>query len=264
MIYVDKFSPTRGVQHKLIRLKACQKWKDIQEGDTAELRKFFDDYAPKDELRYQLWKHQHGLCVYCMKQIEPDRYARKDRQMKIEHWHPLSKYKDEVLDYHNLMGACMGGEKSDIPDRTKRSLCCDSKKGEKEIIIDPGDKLMMQRICYRNKGAIIYYDAPSGTDEEHSRRIKDNIDVDLQLNGVLDEKEHLIADTATQVVKSRQDAYGHYESIVSVLSKKGKLTSRQISGVIDKLLSQEQYMECVGVMIFYLQRKKRQLERQGK
>lgn len=264
MIYIEKFSPTHAVQQKLIELRTSITWKNISENDTDALRIYFDSYAPKEELRQQLWKNQHGLCAYCMKQLEAGSHARSDRKMKIEHWHPLSKYKNEALDYRNLLGACMGGEKSNIPEGTKRNLCCDSKKGEREIVLDPTNRMQMESICYKDNGTVVYYQPSAGVDEEYIKTINENINTDLQLNGVLDTEGRRLSDTATQIVKSRKDAYSNYKSFVEKLDKRRKLTSKQIEKTIETLLDQEQYVECVGVIIFYLQRKKRQLEHQGR
>lgn len=37
----------------------------------------------------------------------------RDSHCKIEHLVPLSRDKEKALDYHNLLGVCDGGEKSE-------------------------------------------------------------------------------------------------------------------------------------------------------
>ena len=68
------------------------------------------------------------MCAYCMKSIQDD-----PLETTIEHWFPLDKDKDKVLDYKNMLAVCRGGATLDLEKGHKRELCCDASKGNSEI-----------------------------------------------------------------------------------------------------------------------------------
>lgn len=96
----------------------------------------YNNYQDKDVLRNALVAEQRGLCCYCMGPIQP--YANK---MKIEHWRCRSRYAQKQLDYSNLLGACMGGERKPREgERKPRKLeHCDTRKADADLCRNPAD-----------------------------------------------------------------------------------------------------------------------------
>lgn len=58
------------------------------------------DQLDKEKLRQQLLVEQKGLCVYCENRV------RKDRTLRIDHWHPLSLNLKVALCWKNLYLSC--------------------------------------------------------------------------------------------------------------------------------------------------------------
>lgn len=90
----------------------------------------FDNYEDKDALRQLLVEEQHGLCCYCQSRIRPCRES-----MKIEHCQCQKRYPGLQLDYHNLLGACLGGH-----GQLKHEQHCDTHKGDEDLcfcLVDP-------------------------------------------------------------------------------------------------------------------------------
>jgi uncharacterized protein (TIGR02646 family) len=83
----------------------------------------YDNYVDKDALRQSLADEQRGLCCYCQSRIRPDTAS-----MKIEHWQCQDNYSNRQLDYHNLLGGCLGGH-----GRPKREQHCDTRKGNDDL-----------------------------------------------------------------------------------------------------------------------------------
>ena len=121
----------------------------------------YDNYRAKDELRNSLVSEQRGLCCYCMGRIRPE-----SESMKIEHWRCQEHYRDEELNYGNLLGACLGGH-----GRPPKLQHCDTKKGDSDLLWNPGDPAhhVKTRIRYEPNGAIL----------------SDEAEFDRQLNDVL-------------------------------------------------------------------------------
>jgi uncharacterized protein (TIGR02646 family) len=119
----------------------------------------YEDYREKDELRESLLKEQGYICCYCMERITKD-------NMKIEHWRPQTPYPQLQLDYQNLLAACNGNE-----GKPPELQHCDTKKGDKEIIISPTDshKNCEQYLKYSSNGRIY----------------SENLDIDKDLNETL-------------------------------------------------------------------------------
>lgn len=89
----------------------------------------YDNYREKDELRVSLVREQRGLCCFCMSRIYPD-----EKRMKIAHWHSQTNYPLEQLDYHNLLGACCGGQ-----GKPPEKQHCDTHQGDSDISRHPAD-----------------------------------------------------------------------------------------------------------------------------
>lgn len=85
----------------------------------------YDGYSDMQELRGQLVSEQRGLCCYCQSRIR----ATYDG-MKVEHWQSQSekKYPERQLDYVNMLGACLGGQKHGEKSPIKTHHCDTLKK----------------------------------------------------------------------------------------------------------------------------------------
>ena len=90
----------------------------------------------KDRIQEQLVEEQRGLCCYCQSRIRAGW-----NEMKIEHWQSQSvgKYPERQLDYSNLLGACLGGQRHG--NKSPRSTHhCDTAKGDADLcfsVCDP-------------------------------------------------------------------------------------------------------------------------------
>lgn len=106
----------------------------------------YDNYEAKAELRHTLVNEQRGLCCYCMGRINS-----AVKGMKIEHWRSQTEFRDEQLNYGNLLAACLGGE-----GQPRHQQHCDTRKGEREIEWNPADPVhhIETRIRYGIDGSI--------------------------------------------------------------------------------------------------------------
>lgn len=252
MLYIEKNTPPQAYQKAVAQIKGEPAWRSIRDGDTDAIRSEFDR-LPKSEIRDALLAEQHHICAYCMKRIRNNDGGSEVVHMSIEHWFPLSQDKERALDYKNFLGVCKGG--ADVDGPRNRVLCCDaSKEDETSLVVNPLDKSMMQYIAYKNDGTI-YCLPTAGDDAELINRDLNEI---LRLNGKAGQ------DTATGLIKGRRDAYRIAQNKYKELSKRKQLTSAQISKIIRKTKQMDEYPEFVGTFLFVLERKRKQLESQGK
>lgn len=250
MIHIKKGKPSQSIVNQINEIKRSSEWREISNENTKAIRKQFD-LLPKEEIRESLLKEQHYLCAYCMKRIEND-----GLHTTIEHWRPLSKDKENALEYSNMLGVCDGGRKTDVSDGTHRILCCDAYKGdETEMTLNPMNQQQMELVKYRKNGEIY-------TDPENSK-LEEDINYTLRLNGALDKNGKLIADTSTQLLKGRRDAYNQCQAFFTRLNKVGKCNSNMVKKRIDDIESQEKLPEFAGVTLFFLKKKHRELLRRG-
>lgn len=112
----------------------------------------------------------------------------------------------------------------------------------------------MEKIKYRKDGYIY-------TDD---KELDDNINDILKLNGIYNSDGTFKCDTSTGLVKGRRDAYKNSVVIEKILYKKGKLTSGIINRKIQNMMNKEVRDEFVGTTVFFLEKKMRSLEKQGK
>lgn len=255
MLYIEKKAPPRAYQKAVAAIKGTPDWRAVQDGDTTAIRGQFDR-LPKSEIRDALLAEQHFLCAYCMKRIRNNDEKSKSEivHMTIEHWFPLSQDKERALDYKNFLGVCKGG--ADINGPRNRVLCCDASKGDTvSLTVNPLDKNMMQHIAYKSDGTI--YCLPTAGSK--TEKINDDLKRVLRLNG--NERGQ---DTATGLVKGRRDAYKKAQSMYKALSDRRQLTSAQIRKLIQEIERLNKYPEFAGTLLFVLERKRKQLESQGK
>ena len=246
MIFIKKKDPVESVQKELKEKANSPEWKNISETDTAAMRYFFDQLTCKQEIRQCLLEEQHYLCAYCMSTIE-----NKELHMSIEHFVPLSKCKEKVLDYRNYLGVCKGG--ADLPRNRSKCICCDASKGNKELqCVNPFDEAQMNQIRYLSDG-ILYYERRESDSEEYITDMKKDLFQILQLNGIYDEGTGTVKkDTKTSLVKNRKDAYEECEDYITELYEQGMLTKDQLEGDLQKILEKDHYEAYDGVRIFVL------------
>ena len=103
------------------------------------------DADVKQTLRESLLREQGYLCAYCMRRINDA------QDTKIEHY--KARTPENELQYHNLLAVCKGGE-----DGPSSARCCDTKKGNRPLCIDPLSRRDMSRIYYSNSGEVHSYD----------------------------------------------------------------------------------------------------------
>lgn len=228
-------------------------------GDTSKLRELFER-MPKNEIRENLFKEQHGICAYCMRSINFDASG-----MKIEHYKALSKDKNAALDYQNYLGVCYGGEKEE--DDRNRILCCDASRGEKDLKINPRDDKQMKAIAYRRNGEI-YIRETADFDERTVRDLQDDIDKVLHLNGKKDDSGRIIRDTSTKIVATRRSMYDSVSTEFSRWEKKKCLTSTFLQSKIDilenELKNDNVAQPFIGVKLYRYKKKCDSLKRQHK
>ena len=251
MIYVEKSICPKEIQEDLDAQKAKPEWDTIPEVPDSEqakrLREEFFDKLNKDRLREVLVKEQHGLCVYCMSRIES--VANSDDGAVIEHWYPLSKSKEKALQYGNLFASCYGGQKSPVQGR-RRICCCDAKKQDSIIQVNPCDPYMMEHIMYYSDGRIDFMENYASPKDR--KKFQDDLWHHLGLNGSIRNDGTLLADTATELVKKRKDAYQAAEAMLATLEMDGELTSERVEEIIAEMQSKEIWDEYIGVTIFVL------------
>ncbi len=169
----------------------------------------YEDYRDKEKLREFLLEEQGYICCYCMQRISAER-------MKIEHWKPQSQYTKLQLDYRNLLAACEGNE-----GNPRQLQHCDTRKGDKEITINPADsqKNCEQYLKYSSNGRI-YSDDPI---------------IDNDLNKILN------LNTQT-LINNRQKALN---TVIQELTRiKGKKSAWPIQAVSQKIQAYETKEKC--------------------
>lgn len=247
MLYIKKEGLPSDISNRIIQLSKSEEWKNISKDDTDAIRYVFDNEFPKNDVKRVLLHEQHGICAYCMKRIRMDNHSR------VEHLVPLSKSKDNAINYNNMLGVCDGGER--ITGNQNHILCCDAQKKETEIIVNPLDKTQMDKIAYDKEGRI--YTKPR--DEDMERDIN-NV---LLLNGI-QKKDGTVRDTATELLKGRKDAYDRAKRMLGLLNAKGKCTSATVKKIMDELYNSDEREEYVGVLLYYFKKHYNSLVRRGK
>ena len=127
----------------------------------------YDNYPreDKDALRHALVVEQRGLCCYCMGRIRPSATG-----MKIEHWRCQTRYREEQLDYQNLLGACLGGEGQPLHRQH-----CDTRKRDLDLLWNPADPShkIEARVKYLPDGTI------KSNDEEFNTQLNEVLNLNF-------------------------------------------------------------------------------------
>lgn len=253
MLYIKKNSAPADVLREIAELKSTPEWRALSDDDTEGIRNAFDRLN-KDIIRAPLLEDQHYLCAYCMRKI------RNGSGTTIEHFKPLSRGKENALDYNNFLVVCDGGKDSDHCGGHS-VLCCDAAKANTELNhINPMDAACMSRITYTRQG-LIGYKYPDGWSDKQKEAVDDDLNKTLQLNGEVSKGKQSPRDTDTRLIKNRKDAYERYNRLVTRWDSNGKLTVSLIEKTIRQLLDAPEREEYVGVVVYFLARKARQLSR---
>ena len=241
MLYINKTCPPRNIQDEIDRVRRTPEWHEASVPE--QIRDCFDQ-LDKNAIREALIREQHSLCAYCMHRIYND-----GNSTTIEHRIPLSRDRENALNFGNMLGVCDGGSHRTI----KCHLCCDRAKGNTPITLDPTRPEMIACIFYRDGGKEIYY---KGNDNALSDTINREINRILFLNGVHNRDGSFKSDTATMIVKGRSDAFKCYLRIVG----KAKIDATYLRSQIRNITESDEYPEYAGVILFYLRRKLRTME----
>ena len=173
----------------------------------------------KDKLRTSLLKEQGYLCAYCMKKLEDD-----SSKVKIEHY--IARNEENELDYKNLLAVCKGNEGEPFERQT-----CDTRKGNKEIKINPQEKSDILTITYTSNGEI----------KSSNLDYQNDFDDILNLNDIFG------------LVKTRKEAL---DSLKRNLARKNThLTEEAIRRIYTRYLEAEIKESYVGILLWYLQRR---------
>lgn len=132
----------------------------------------------------------------------------------------------------------------------EESVVVIQKKQDAIIQVNPCDPCMMEHIMYYPDGRIDFM----GNYENLKKRKELQHDLwhHLGLNGSVRNDGTLLADTATELVKRRKDAYQAAEAMLATLEKDGELTSERVEEIIAEMQSKEIWDEYIGVTMFVL------------
>lgn len=175
----------------------------------------------KDKLRTSLLKEQGYICAYCMKKLEDD-----SSRVKIEHY--VARNEENELEYRNLLAVCKGNEGESFERQT-----CDTRKGNREIKINPQANSDILTIGYTSNGEI------KSSNSDYQKDFDDT----LNLNDTFG------------LVESRREALN---SLKRNLSKsKTHLTKDTIRRIYTRYIEAENKESYVGILLWYLQQKMR-------
>ena len=246
MLYIKKQNPDRDVSANIADVKRTRNWDEVDKNDVQRVRSCFNDLN-KTVIKEQLISEQHGLCAYCMSRI------RNDNNMRIDHFVPIQTSGADALNYANMVGCCNGGSTVKPKPGLHKILCCDASKGEQLLTLSPFDRSQIQKLRYRSDGRIYTY--------PQDERLEHDINFVLCLNGLVDEKSgKCMADTATNLVRNRRQAYLAYEKIIyKFLSKRDGTLGTHIRRKIAEIESTIECFPYAGVLLYFLKRKLKEL-----
>lgn len=173
----------------------------------------------KDKIRISLLEEQGYICAYCMRKLRDD-----SSQVKIEHY--IARTEDNELDYKNLLAVCKGNEGESLENQT-----CDTRKGNREIKINPQKSRDILTVSYTNDGKI------KSTNEYYQKDFDDR----LNLNGSLG----LMALRKSALDSLKRKLY----------ERRTHLTRETIEKIYNKYLEVSVKESYVGIFLWYLQKK---------
>ena len=175
----------------------------------------------KDRLRTSLLKEQGYICAYCMKKLEDD-----SSKVKIEHY--VARNEENELEYKNLLAVCKGNDSEPFEKQT-----CDTRKGNREIKINPQVNSDVLTISYTSNGEI------KSSNSDYQKDFEDT----LNLNDTFG------------LVKARRDALNSLKRNLD--RRRTHLTKDTIRRKYLQYSEAEIKESYVGILLWYLQKKMR-------
>lgn len=194
------------------------------------------DNLYKDDVRVSLLNEQGHICCYCMKRI-PE--ANIQPSTKIEHFKCQDNYKDEELNYKNMLLACSGNQGS--PEQLQT---CDTYKGNKDLSFNPSNKSrnIEKLIKYKANGEIY------STDETLNEELEKVLNLNIR---TLKENRRLIYEEIRNKIRNKGKKLGNKTISKQFLeNEKSKLLT----------LKSERYREFCMVGIYVIDRKIRKIK----
>jgi uncharacterized protein (TIGR02646 family) len=199
----------------------------------------YGNYKEKDELRTALLKEQGFICCYCMKRVQEP----TEDKMVIEHFKAFAIYNgqngfpDLTLDFTNLLGSCTGGENG-----SKHLRHCDETKKKAELLINPMDKSMMQKIRFNSEGIVSVKE-----ENDSDKTLNHNLNTTLNLNvQTLKEERKKIWTTLDQLLRKE---FGGKMPSKSFINQKIRESIKQLNGKFEPMCQ---------MSIYYWERKLKQ------
>lgn len=183
------------------------------------------DNAPKQPMRDALHREQEGLCAYCTCELA----ATTDAVMKIEHHEAQSTMPARALDWTNLLGVCKGGEGKPRPQQT-----CDSRRGNREVPLDPTLSAIERQIDYELGSARIV-----AVEASQQAVLDDVLGLNLETlrrarRAVLEAFQERMKETKPVGTWSTAD----YESCLATFSRTRRGTTRGFIGIVEWMVRQ--------------------------
>ena len=189
----------------------------------------------KDGVRASLLAEQGHLCCYCMKRI-PE--SNKTPGSKIEHFLCQDDYRQEELNYSNMLLACLGNEGS-----PKTLQTCDTFKGNKSLCLNPSsnDRNIEGLINYKANGEIY------SNDEQLNNELNSVLNLNMQ-----------------SLKRNRQVIYEEVQNRIRLEGKRQKnhtLKRRFLENEKQKwlALNQSKYSEFCMVGVYVIEKKLKKL-----
>ena len=175
----------------------------------------------KDKLRTSLLKEQGYICAYCMRKL-------KDNSSKVKIEHYVARNEENELEYKNLLAVCKGNDSEPFEKQT-----CDTRKGNREIKINPQVNSDVLTISYTSNGEI------KSSNSDYQKDFEDT----LNLNDTFG------------LVKARRDALNSLKRNLD--RRRTHLTKDTIRRKYLQYSEAEIKESYVGILLWYLQKKMR-------
>ena len=175
----------------------------------------------KDKLRTSLLKEQGYICAYCMRKL-------KDNSSKVKIEHYVARNEENELEYKNLLAVCKGNDSEPFEKQT-----CDTRKGNREIKINPQVNSDVLTISYTSNGEI------KSSNSDYQKDFDDT----LNLNDTFG------------LVKARRDALNSLKRNLD--RRRTHLTKDTIRRKYLQYSEAEIKESYVGILLWYLQKKMR-------
>jgi len=191
---------------------------------------YYDGFSSKDDIKQALLLEQGYICAYCMRRI-------KKEEMTIEHYIPQTSDERLALDYHNMLGVCMGNRGTREKRVKEKDMTCDAHRGNIGLTVNPVDASTIRMIKYKSDGTIYSDDAVIDKD------LNSTLNLNCDVTGVL-------------LKKNRKEALDIFKSYLSVQKSNGKWTKTFLLNVKNSYFnSQGVNKEYRGIMEGFLEKR---------